>query len=75
MDKGSPDASNEVTIVISRKVKPGYENEYDEWLRRYLMLEKKVPGYVGATTITHIYDTYMIKVVTDDQDVVLKYST
>jgi len=55
MDKGSPDAehtSKEVTIVISRKVKPGYEKEYDEWLRRYLMLEKKVPGYVGATIIT-----------------------
>ena len=55
MDKGSPDAehtSKEVTIVISRKVKPGYEKEYDEWLRRYLLLEKKVPGYVGATIIT-----------------------
>jgi uncharacterized protein len=55
VNKGSPDAehaSKEVTIVISRKVKPGYENEYDEWLRRYLMLEKKVPGYVGATIIT-----------------------
>jgi len=55
MDKGSPDAENtskEVTIVISRKVKPGYDKEYDEWLRRYLMLEKKVPGYVGATIIT-----------------------
>jgi uncharacterized protein len=55
VNKGSPDAehaSKEVTIVISRKVKPGYENEYDEWLRRYLMLEKKVPGYVGVTIIT-----------------------
>jgi antibiotic biosynthesis monooxygenase (ABM) superfamily enzyme len=54
LDKGSPYAehiSKEVTIVISRKVKPGYENEYDAWLRRYLMLEKKVPGYVGATII------------------------
>ncbi len=55
MDKGSPQAehaSKEVTIVISRKVKPGYEKEYDEWLRHYLILEKKVTGYVGATIIT-----------------------
>jgi antibiotic biosynthesis monooxygenase (ABM) superfamily enzyme len=55
VDKGSPDAehaSKEVTVVISRKVKPGYEKEYDEWLRRYLILGKKVPGYVGATIIT-----------------------
>jgi uncharacterized protein len=57
VNKGSPDAehaSKEVTTVISRKVKPGYENEYDEWLRRYSMLEKKVPGYVGATIITQV---------------------
>jgi uncharacterized protein len=55
MDKGSPyaqHASKEVTIVISRKIKPGCEKQYDDWLRRYLMLEKKVPGYVGATIIT-----------------------
>jgi uncharacterized protein len=55
MDKGNPQAehaSKEVTIVISRKVKPGYEKEYDDWLRRYLMVEKTVPGYVGATIIT-----------------------
>jgi antibiotic biosynthesis monooxygenase (ABM) superfamily enzyme len=30
--------------------KDGCENEYDEWLR-YLMLERKVPGYVGTTII------------------------
>jgi uncharacterized protein len=55
MDNESRDAehaSKEVTVVISRKVKPGYEKEYDEWLRRYLILGKKVPGYVGATIIT-----------------------
>ena len=55
MDDESRDgehSSKDVTVVISRKVKPGYENEYDKWLRRYLMLERKVPGYVGTTIIT-----------------------
>jgi uncharacterized protein len=42
----------EVTIVISRKIKPGCEKEYDDWLRRYLILERKIPGYVGTTIIT-----------------------
>jgi antibiotic biosynthesis monooxygenase (ABM) superfamily enzyme len=47
MDNESRDgerSSKDFTVVISRRVKPGYENEYDEWLRRYLMLERKVPG-------------------------------
>ena len=43
---------NNVTIVISRKIKPGCERQYDDWLRRYLMLEKNIPGYVGTTIIT-----------------------
>jgi antibiotic biosynthesis monooxygenase (ABM) superfamily enzyme len=44
MDKESLDVehtSKDVTVVISRKIKPGYENEYDEWFRRYLMLERR----------------------------------
>jgi uncharacterized protein len=40
------------SIVISRKVKPGCEKQYDDWLRRYLILERKIPGYVGTTIIT-----------------------
>jgi len=42
MDKVSPDgerAAKDVTIVISRKIKPGCEKQYDDWLRRFLMLE------------------------------------
>ena len=57
MDNESLDgehSSKDFTVVISRKVKPGYENEYDEWLRRYLMLEKKVSGYVGPTIAWYI---------------------
>ena len=55
MDMGSRDgeqASKELTIVVSRKIKPGCEKEYDDWLGRYLILERKVPGYVGTTIIT-----------------------
>jgi len=55
MDNESRDGeqpSKDVTVVISRKIKPGCENQYDEWFKRYLMLERKVPGYVGTTIIT-----------------------
>ena len=55
MDKVSPDgehAAKDVTIVIRRKIKPGCEKQYDDWLRRFLMLEKNIPGYVGTTIIT-----------------------
>ena len=54
MDKGSRDGehtSKEVIIVISRKIKLGFEKEYDEWLSRYLKLEREVPGYMGTTII------------------------
>jgi uncharacterized protein len=43
--------SKEVTAVISRKIKTGNEKDYDDWLRRYMMLERKVPGYLGTTII------------------------
>ena len=43
--------SEEVTVVVNRKIKPGCERDYDEWLRRFLILERKVPGYKGTTTI------------------------
>jgi antibiotic biosynthesis monooxygenase (ABM) superfamily enzyme len=42
----------DVTIIIRRKIKPGCEKQYDDWLRRFLMLEKNIPGYVGTTIIT-----------------------
>ena len=44
-------ASKEVTVVVNRKVKSGCEKDYDEWLRRFLILGRKVPGYLGTTTI------------------------
>jgi antibiotic biosynthesis monooxygenase (ABM) superfamily enzyme len=45
--------SKEVTVVVSRKIKHGCEKDYDEWLRRLLILGSKTPGYVGTTTIMH----------------------
>jgi uncharacterized protein len=44
-------ASKEVTVVVNRKIKPGCEKDYDDWLRRFLILGRKVPGYLGTTTI------------------------
>ena len=41
----------EVTAVVSRKIKTGFEKDYDDWGRRYMMLERKVPGYLGSTII------------------------
>jgi len=42
---------NEFTFMICRNLKPGREKEYDDWLRRYLALEMKAPGYLGTTVI------------------------
>ena len=43
--------SKTITSVISRSIKPGYEKEYDDWVRRYLTLERNAPGYLGTTII------------------------
>ncbi len=44
-------ASEEVTVVVNIRIKPGCEKDYDEWLGRFLILERKVPGYLGTITI------------------------
>ena len=41
----------EATEVISRNIKPGHEKDYDDWLRRYMKLENKAPGYLSTTII------------------------
>jgi len=54
MDSENQDGKqpSEVTVVVNIKIKPGCEKDYDEWLRRFLVvLERKVPGYLGTTTI------------------------
>ena len=44
--------ASEHTVVVNIKIKPGVEKDYDQWLRRFLVvLERKVPGYLGTTTI------------------------
>jgi antibiotic biosynthesis monooxygenase (ABM) superfamily enzyme len=45
------DLPTEVTTVICRKIKPGHEKDYNYWIRRYLELERKAPGYLGTTII------------------------
>ena len=44
-------ASKEVTVVVNIRIKPGCEKDYDEWLEHFLKLQRKVPGYLGTTTI------------------------
>jgi uncharacterized protein len=47
----SKHAPKEVTAVISRNIKAGHEKDYDDWLQRYMISERKVPGYLGTTII------------------------
>ena len=44
-------SSKTITSVISRKIKPGFEKDYDDWVLRYLELERKALGYLGTTII------------------------
>ncbi len=39
-----------VTVVITRRVRPGREADYEAWLRRLQADAHAVPGYLGATT-------------------------
>jgi len=43
--------SSEVTIVVSRHIKPSREKEYNEWFRRLLDTIKKYPGYRGMNVV------------------------
>lgn len=51
LDQSGNRTPKEVTEVISRNIKPGREKYYDDWLRRYMILENKAPGYLGTTVI------------------------
>ena len=37
--------------MICRKISPGHEKDYNDWIQRYLELERKAPGYLGTTII------------------------
>jgi uncharacterized protein len=42
--------SNEsVTVVVTRRVKSGYESQYENWLKRLLEEAITMKGYIGAT--------------------------
>lgn len=40
-----------VTVVVSRTVFPGFEREYDEWVRRLVAAASEAPGNIGVTTL------------------------
>jgi antibiotic biosynthesis monooxygenase (ABM) superfamily enzyme len=41
----------EVTEVISRNIAAGHEKDYDDWLQRFMISERQLPGYLGTTII------------------------
>lgn len=45
------DYQNEITNVICRKIRPGHEKEYNDWVKRYLTEQRKAQGYFGTTII------------------------
>jgi uncharacterized protein len=44
------DAALPVTVVITRRVKPGREPDYEAWLQRLQADARTLPGYLGVTT-------------------------
>jgi uncharacterized protein len=47
----SPD-TGEAMIVVSRRIRPGRQKEYSDWLRRVIESAHKFPGYRGVTTLS-----------------------
>jgi len=45
-------ASDDAMLVVSRRIKPGREKEYADWLRRVIESANRFPGYRGVTTLT-----------------------
>ena len=44
-------AKDEATLVVSRRIRPGREKEYEDWLGRITSTAKDFPGFKGATTL------------------------
>lgn len=42
---------DDATLVVSRRIKPGREKEYEDWLRRITAAAKEFPGFIGVTTL------------------------
>jgi antibiotic biosynthesis monooxygenase (ABM) superfamily enzyme len=39
-----------VTVVVTRRVRPGREQDYEAWLARFQADARGLPGYLGVTT-------------------------
>lgn len=46
----SVSAQDAVTVVVTRRVKPGRESDYESWLSRLQTEARSLPGYLGVTT-------------------------
>ena len=44
-------SSKEVTEIICRNIVTGREKDYDVWLERFMISERRFPGYLGTTII------------------------
>jgi uncharacterized protein len=44
-------SGKDITIVVSRVVFPGYEKEYDAWVRELVAAASEAPGNTGVTTL------------------------
>jgi antibiotic biosynthesis monooxygenase (ABM) superfamily enzyme len=44
----SSTTNDSVTVVVTRRVKSGYESQYENWLKRLLEEAKSMKGYIGA---------------------------
>ena len=44
-------SGKDITVVVSRNVLPGREQEYDEWVRRLVAAAKEAPGNKGITIL------------------------
>ncbi|MDX2219287.1 MAG: antibiotic biosynthesis monooxygenase [Burkholderiales bacterium] len=44
------DHAGPVTVVVTRRVKPGREREYEAWLQQLQVEARSLPGYLGVTT-------------------------
>ena len=40
------------TLVVIRRIKPGQEEAYEDWLRRIIKGARAFPGYMGVTTLS-----------------------
>ena len=47
-----PRSGEGATLVVSRRIKPGQEQAYEDWLRRVIQAARAFPGYMGVTTLS-----------------------